>query len=103
MQKSASIPTNRFDGIPLLMPSVVPRQIPPVAVLVSERRRACRAATQARHRCHLPARNRTAVTLFQAELARQFDAWIWFTETKAVVAHGEVHPHGSDETYPFGI
>jgi hypothetical protein len=36
-------------------------------------------------------------------LARQFDAWIWFTETKAVVAHGEVHPHGSDETYPFGI
>ena len=24
MHKSASIPTNRFDGIPLLMPSVVP-------------------------------------------------------------------------------
>jgi protein-L-isoaspartate(D-aspartate) O-methyltransferase len=40
---------------------------------------------------------------FQAELSRQFDAWIWFTETKAVVAHGEAHPHGPDETYPFGL
>jgi erythromycin esterase-like protein len=40
---------------------------------------------------------------FQAELSRQFDAWIWFTETKAVAAHGEAHPHGPDETYPFGL
>ena len=40
---------------------------------------------------------------FQAELSRQFDAWIWFTETHAVAAHGEAHPHGPDETYPFGL
>jgi protein-L-isoaspartate(D-aspartate) O-methyltransferase len=40
---------------------------------------------------------------FQAELSRQFDAWIWFTETEAVAAHGEAHPHGPDETYPFGL
>ena len=40
---------------------------------------------------------------FQAELSRQFDAWIWFTETKAVAAHGEAHPHGPDETTPFGL
>ena len=40
---------------------------------------------------------------FQAELSRQFDAWIWFAETAAVAAHGEAHPHGPDETYPFGL
>ena len=40
---------------------------------------------------------------FQAELSRQFDAWIWFEETRAVAAHGEAHPHGPDETYPFGL
>jgi erythromycin esterase-like protein len=40
---------------------------------------------------------------FQAELSRQFDAWIWFTETKAVAARAEAHPHGPDETYPFGL
>jgi protein-L-isoaspartate(D-aspartate) O-methyltransferase len=40
---------------------------------------------------------------FQAELSRQFDAWIWFTETSAVAAHGEARPHGPDETYPFGL
>jgi erythromycin esterase-like protein len=40
---------------------------------------------------------------FQAELSRQFDAWIWFEETHAVAAHGEAHPHGPDETYPFGL
>ena len=40
---------------------------------------------------------------FQAELSQQFDAWIWFTETQAVAAHGEAHPHGPDETYPFGL
>lgn len=40
---------------------------------------------------------------FQAELSRQFDAWIWFTETKAVSARAEAHPHGPDETYPFGL
>jgi erythromycin esterase-like protein len=40
---------------------------------------------------------------FQAELSRQFDAWIWFTETEAVAARPEAHPHGPDETYPFGL
>jgi erythromycin esterase-like protein len=40
---------------------------------------------------------------FQAELSKQFDAWIWFEETHAVAAHGEAHPHGPDETYPFGL
>jgi protein-L-isoaspartate(D-aspartate) O-methyltransferase len=40
---------------------------------------------------------------FQAELSRQFDAWIWFAETRAVAARAEAHPHGPDETYPFGL
>jgi protein-L-isoaspartate(D-aspartate) O-methyltransferase len=40
---------------------------------------------------------------FQAELSRQFDAWIWFTETEAVAARSVAHPHGPDETYPFGL
>jgi erythromycin esterase-like protein len=39
---------------------------------------------------------------FQAELSRQFDAWIWFEETQAVAAR-PVHAHGPDETYPFGL
>jgi erythromycin esterase-like protein len=39
---------------------------------------------------------------FQAELSRQFDAWIWFAETQAVAAR-QVHAHGPDETYPFGL
>ena len=40
---------------------------------------------------------------FQAELARQFDAWIWFEQTEAVAARPEAHPHGPDETFPFGL
>ena len=40
---------------------------------------------------------------FQAELSNQFDAWIWFEETRAVSAHRDAHPHGPDETYPFGL
>ena len=40
---------------------------------------------------------------FQAELSRQFDAWIWFEETQAVSAPPDTHPHGPDETYPFGL
>ncbi len=39
---------------------------------------------------------------FQAELSRQFDAWIWFAETEAVAAR-PVHAHGPDDTYPFGL
>ncbi len=40
---------------------------------------------------------------FQAELSRQFDAWIWFEETEAVAARPVAHPHGPDDTYPFGL
>ena len=41
---------------------------------------------------------------FQAELSRQFDAWVWFTETEAVAANASRRmPHGPDETYPFGL
>jgi hypothetical protein len=40
---------------------------------------------------------------FQAELSRQFDAWIWFTETKAVAAHGEAQPHGRTRPIPSGF
>lgn len=39
---------------------------------------------------------------FQAELSRQFDAWIWFDETEAVAAR-PVYAQGPDETYPFGL
>ena len=40
---------------------------------------------------------------FQAELSRQFDAWIWFTETEAVAAKPSAYADGPDETYPFGL
>ena len=41
---------------------------------------------------------------FQAELARQFDAWIWFTETRAVAVQKTAYAAaGPDETYPFGL
>ena len=39
---------------------------------------------------------------FQAELSRQFDAWIWFEETEAIAAR-PVYAEGPDETYPFGL
>ena len=41
---------------------------------------------------------------FQAELSRQFDAWIWFTQTSAVAAQQTAaYAGGPDETYPFGL
>jgi protein-L-isoaspartate(D-aspartate) O-methyltransferase len=41
---------------------------------------------------------------FQAELSRQFDAWIWFTETSAVAAQETAaYAAGPDDTYPFGL
>jgi erythromycin esterase-like protein len=41
---------------------------------------------------------------FQAELSRQFDAWIWFTETSAVATQEiTAYAPGPDETYPFGL
>jgi protein-L-isoaspartate(D-aspartate) O-methyltransferase len=39
----------------------------------------------------------------EAELANQFDGWVWFDETEAVTPlPGEERP-GEDETYPFGL
>ena len=39
----------------------------------------------------------------EAELSRQFDAWLWFDDTGAVTPlPGEQRP-GEDDTYPFGL
>ncbi|GAA0316457.1 hypothetical protein GCM10009087_28610 [Sphingomonas oligophenolica] len=40
---------------------------------------------------------------FQAVLAEQFDAWVWFEETTAVTPLGAEHPRGAPEIYPFGL
>lgn len=40
---------------------------------------------------------------FEAVLADQFDAWVWFEQTKAVTPLGHERPHGAPETYPFGL
>jgi erythromycin esterase-like protein len=40
---------------------------------------------------------------FEAVLAEQFDAWVWFEETSAVTPLGPEHPRGAPETYPFGL
>jgi protein-L-isoaspartate(D-aspartate) O-methyltransferase len=43
---------------------------------------------------------------FAASLPRQFDEWIWFDETSAVVAIGEEHRaelEGLPDTFPFGL
>jgi erythromycin esterase-like protein len=40
---------------------------------------------------------------FEAVLAEQFDAFVWFTETKAVTPLGVGHAKGRPETYPFGL
>ncbi len=40
---------------------------------------------------------------FQAELSRQFDAWIWFEETQAVAGARARPAPGPDETNPFGL
>lgn len=40
---------------------------------------------------------------FQAVLAEQFDAWVWFEESRAVTPLGAEHPRGAPETYPFGL
>ena len=40
---------------------------------------------------------------FQAVLAEQFDAWVWFEESSPVTPLGVEHPHGAPETYPFGL
>lgn len=40
---------------------------------------------------------------FQAVLAEQFDAWVWFEQTSAVTPLGGERPHGAPETWPFGL
>lgn len=40
---------------------------------------------------------------FEAVLAEQFDAFVWFEQTKAVTPLGHEKPHGAPETYPFGL
>lgn len=40
---------------------------------------------------------------FEAVMADQFDAFVWFEQTKAVTPLGHEKPHGAPETYPFGL
>jgi erythromycin esterase-like protein len=40
---------------------------------------------------------------FEAILADQFDAYVWFEETSAVTPLPAGRPHGAPETYPFGL
>ena len=40
---------------------------------------------------------------FEAVLAEQFDAFVWFEQTKAVTPLGHERPHGAPDTYPFGL
>jgi erythromycin esterase-like protein len=40
---------------------------------------------------------------FEAVLADQFDAYVWFEETRAVTPLAAERPHGAPETYPFGL
>jgi erythromycin esterase-like protein len=40
---------------------------------------------------------------FEAVLAEQFDAYVWFEETSAVTPLPAGRPHGVPKTYPFGV
>jgi erythromycin esterase-like protein len=40
---------------------------------------------------------------FEAVLAEQFDAFMWFEETRAVTPLTHAHGKGMPETYPFGL
>lgn len=40
---------------------------------------------------------------FEAELARQFDEYIWFDESSAITPLGCQSAAGLPETYPFGV
>lgn len=40
---------------------------------------------------------------FEAVMAEQFDAWVWFEETRAVTPIGRERPSGAPETWPFGL
>ena len=40
---------------------------------------------------------------FEAVLAEQFDAYVWFEETRAVTPLPAERPRGAPDTYPFGL
>ena len=40
---------------------------------------------------------------FESVLADQFDAYVWFEESRAVTPLGRERPHGAPETWPFGL
>jgi erythromycin esterase-like protein len=40
---------------------------------------------------------------FKAVLAEQFDAFVWFQETRAITPLGSEHARAMPETYPFGL
>ncbi|HKT85245.1 MAG TPA: erythromycin esterase family protein [Novosphingobium sp.] len=40
---------------------------------------------------------------FESVIADQFDAFVWFEETRAVTPLGHERPHGAPETWPFGL
>jgi erythromycin esterase-like protein len=40
---------------------------------------------------------------FEAVLADQFDAFVWFEESRAITPLGHDRPHGAPETWPFGL
>lgn len=40
---------------------------------------------------------------FEAVLADQFDAFVWFEDTRAVTPLGPERPRGAPETWPFGL
>ena len=40
---------------------------------------------------------------FEAVLPEQFDAFVWFEETRAVTPLPTSRPHGMPDTYPFGL
>jgi erythromycin esterase-like protein len=40
---------------------------------------------------------------FEADMAEQFNAFVWFEETSAVKPLPAGRPHGAPDTYPFGV
>jgi hypothetical protein len=40
---------------------------------------------------------------FEAVMAEQFDAWVWFAQSSAVTPLGHERPQGAPETWPFGL
>lgn len=51
---------------------------------------------------HRPETERTS-HYFEAVLAEQFDAWVWFGQTTAVTPLGHERPRGAPEIWPFGL